>query len=219
MPDTPLTTHPEKKIVYKYEATDDAAVDVPAQEHEEILRTEWINPPSVAGSHHHHGASTPRAASPARTVRSTRTRGRSPPASFEQNTKVVIEDHTPVQVPPPPAAPIAPQYVDSRHYQANTTTTLVVPDRDIQTNTALLEAESRALRLERETTELRARSPTRSRSRSIAQPLVLADPPAHEVLRLYDRERSSSRAKSPVRNVVRVEKDRKGRMALVRSSH
>lgn len=93
-------------------------------------------------------------------------------------------------------------------------------DRDIQSEIRALESERRALKLEREAEERRDRA-TRLRERPGL---------SEEEYRLveysdYDRPRrpllieETERERSPPRNVVRVEKDRKGRMALVRSAH
>ena len=100
--------------------------------------------------------------------------------------------------------------------------TIVLPerhrhsDRDIKAEIRALEAEQRALRYERndntamrlhhhpeesyEVVEYRERRPERHHG--------------GEMVEYVER-----REKSPKRETVRVEKDRKGRMALVRSSH
>ena len=89
-------------------------------------------------------------------------------------------------------------------------------DRDINSEIRSLEAERRALKLEREAEEKRDMA------------LRLRERPIHEEEdyqmveyreRRPGRERAPEREKSPARDVVRVEKDRKGRLALVRSAH
>ena len=83
-------------------------------------------------------------------------------------------------------------------------------DRDINAEIARLEAERRALRLEREAEERREKA-TRIREQDFQ--VVEYREPRRDVLEIVERDRS------PPRNVVRVEKDRKGRMALVRSTN
>lgn len=95
--------------------------------------------------------------------------------------------------------------------------TIVLPERrrehsrDVHAEVRALEAEARALRLEREQAHGQ-------------QQIILSRPQetGYEVVeyrdRRPDREIVEYRDKSPPRNVVRVEKDRKGRMALVRSA-
>lgn len=86
-------------------------------------------------------------------------------------------------------------------------------DRDIQGEIARLEAERRALRLEREADERRDMA-TRLRSDEEYQLVEYRERgPPREVVEFVERE------KEPPKSVVRVEKDRKGRMALVRSTH
>lgn len=89
-------------------------------------------------------------------------------------------------------------------------------DRDINAEIRALETERRALRFEREAEQKRDMA-IRLRERRSADDLQLVEyrRPAREELIFYERERE----KSPPRNVIRVEKDRKGRMALVRSAH
>ena len=240
----------EKKVVYKYDEPG------PPNEHEEVIRTEWINPPSVAGrsvsrSDHRSrrdsspsGASTTtRRTSPARTARTRRTshsrhHSQAPPPQFYEEQKTVIEERAPSYAgppPPPPMAPPAPAYYEERktvieerggppsHYhQPSNSGALVIQereshsDRDIQREIARLEAERRALRLEREADERRNMA-VRIRERTEEDYQIVEYEPrkAREVLEVYERERE----KSPPRNVLRVEKDRKGRMALVRSAH
>lgn len=82
---------------------------------------------------------------------------------------------------------------------------LIIPEREhrsdheIHEEIMALEAERRALRMEREG------------EMQLVQ--IREERPREEVVKIVERERS------PPRNVVRVEKDRKGRMALVRSAH
>ena len=221
----------ERKTVYKFEEKIDEAPPEPVGEHEEVTRTEWINPPSVVGTRRsvsHAGRSRSRAQSTAnREV-------------FEER-KTVVEERAPslLPPPPPPSAPPAPgttfeerksiyeerdtEIVSPSHHRSPSHAgTLVLKereyrsDRDIQGEIARLEAERRALRLEREAEERRDLAVRiRERPEDEYQLVEYRDRirPAREVLEITDRERS------PPRNVVRVEKDRKGRMALVRSTH
>jgi len=84
--------------------------------------------------------------------------------------------------------------------------TIVMPDRgrqsehDIRREIKALEAERRALKLEREADERRYQA-------------ALIRDSDYEIIESIDRPRERSRS------VVRVEKDRKGRLALVRSTH
>ena len=75
-------------------------------------------------------------------------------------------------------------------------------DRDIKAEIQALEAEQRALKLERDA----------------ENKLVLADRIRDGDVEGYEIVESSG-SKSKDRDVIRVEKDRKGRLALVRSSH
>lgn len=243
----------EKKTVYEYkEKIDEAPVVLPppppevAKEHEEIVRTEWINPPSVAGArshrsvshsgrHYHdhsvYGGTTPRALSPARTERTSRTsrsRRRSSPGPEFYERKTVIEESNAYPPPPPPPAPVyyeedrKTQIVEERRPMSPPSShggALIVQereyrsDRDINAEIAKLEAERRALRLEREAEERRDMAiRLRERPEEEYQLVEYRDRP-REVLEVVERERS------PPRNVLRVEKDRKGRMAMVRSKH
>lgn len=87
-------------------------------------------------------------------------------------------------------------------------------DRDINGEIAKLEAERRALRLEREADERRDMAiRIRERPEEEYQLVEYRDRPTREVLEVVERDRS------PPRNVLRVEKDRKGRMAMVRSKN
>ena len=72
-------------------------------------------------------------------------------------------------------------------------------DRDIRAEIRALEVERRALRLERDADERRL----------IAERIRDRDDYDFEIIERRDRDR----------DVVRVEKDRKGRMALVKSTH
>ena len=91
-------------------------------------------------------------------------------------------------------------------------------DRDIQAEIRALEAERRALKLEREAEERRDIA-TRIRDRPLTEEeyhmVEHSEHRPRETLYIEERERE----RSPPRNVIRVEKDRKGRMALVRSAH
>ncbi|KAK5167169.1 uncharacterized protein LTR77_007899 [Saxophila tyrrhenica] len=247
----------DKKVVYKYEdKVDEApALLAPPNEHEEVIRTEWINPPSVAGvrrsasrseyrgrrdSSPSGASTTTRRLSPARTARSHRTshsrhHSQPPPPQFYEEHKTVIEERAPsnaVPPPPPPMAPPAPAYYEERktvveergqpashyhdphyhhHHSHNSNSGALIvqeresrSDRDIQAEIGRLEAERRALRLEREADERRNMA-VRIRERPTDEYQLVEYEPhkAREVLDVYERE------KSPPRNVVRVEKDRK----------
>ncbi len=247
-------SHLEKKIVYKYEES--PALLAPPQEHEEVIRTEWINPPTVAGSRvarseyqgrrdsSPSGASTTtRRTSPARTARSRRTshsrhQSQPPPPEFYEQRKTVIEERVPSNAGPPPPPPMAPMYYEERkavveergspssHYHQPSHNShsgaLIIQerdtrsDRDIQSEIARLEAERRALRLERDAEDKRnmALRIRENRTEEDYQLVEYREPrQTREVVDVYERD------KSPPRNVLRVEKDRKGRMALVRSTH
>ncbi|KAF7186759.1 hypothetical protein HII31_11991, partial [Pseudocercospora fuligena] len=103
---------------------------------------------------------------------------------------------------------------------------------DINAEIAALEAEARARNYERKAHEERDLALSiHERSRSVGYDEIIEERrvyrrPRDEVV-LFERNRSLpprddyvvyERRRSPPRNVVRVEKDRKGRMALVRSS-
>jgi len=74
-------------------------------------------------------------------------------------------------------------------------------DRDMRRELAALEAERRTLRLERDVDDRRALA------------LTVRDRDGYEVV-----DRREIVEERPVREIIRVEKDRKGRMALVRSA-
>ena len=213
-----------------------------------MLRTEWINPPTVVGdnrsvSRHEH--LSPRQSSPdgsdttrrARSTHQSRAHRRSEPGNgFFEERRTVIEEQRSPPPPPPPIAPPPQEYYErktvveerdsfSPSHQIRSPSnhgTLVLQereyrsDRDIQGEISRLEAERRALRLEREAEERRDMA-VRIRERPEEDYQLVEyrshSRPAREVLEITERERS------PPRNVVRVEKDRKGRMALVRSQH
>ena len=221
----------EKKTVYKYDENVNIDINVPTNEHEEVVRTEWINPPTVVGdyrshsrSDHHSRSRRSSSSDTTHKAKSHRSRSQAPP-------------------PPPPFYPPAPapqqSYYEERkttfeereslsptsHHSSHHTRSpshggaLVVQereyrsDRDIQGEISRLEAERRALRLEREAEERRDLA-LRIRERPTDEyQMVEYREPRREVLEGVERERS------PSRNVLRVEKDRKGRMALVRSSN
>lgn len=90
---------------------------------------------------------------------------------------------------------------------------------DINAEIAALEAESRARHLERKAeSERELAMSIRAPEYDIVEERQVIRRPREEEIVLFERDRVERR-KSPPRNVVRVEKDRKGRMALVRSSH
>ncbi|GAB7362936.1 hypothetical protein MBLNU230_g3234t1 [Neophaeotheca triangularis] len=188
-----------ERKVYRYEEKVDEAPPPPPPEppaeHYEALRTEWINPPSVAP------ARSVRAPSPAASMATRRSRSSRRPSS--------------------PPRPVYEERIDRLYEERsrlhNQNTALVAPDReqrsdrDIQAEIRALEAEQRALRLEREAEDRRDMA------------LRVRERPEDEFQLVEYRDRrpvyEEVRERSPPRNVVRVEKDRKGRMALVRSTH
>lgn len=206
--------------------------NVAVGEHEEIQRTEWINPPTVVGARSR--AKSVRESSP--TARSSISQRYSPRSrsrgTFVEDHKTVIEE---VRSPPPPPsalrAPSAPPpppgpefyeerktIVEERAPSRHSGAVILAErdhrsDRDINAEIRALEAERRALRYEREAEEKRELAlRVRERPEEEYQLVEYRDRyPREEIV--YERERS------PPRNVVRVEKDRKGRMALVRSTH
>ncbi|KAI4719432.1 hypothetical protein E4T48_04384 [Aureobasidium sp. EXF-10727] len=214
-PSSQLLTRAETKT-YRY---DDPAAP---EEHFEHLKTEWINPPSVRAPSPARSART-RRSSPARTVRQP-----SPPPPPQPQT-IYIRDPAPPPPPAPiyireqaPAPPPAPIYIHEPARPAppqQQPMTIVLPDRrrehsrDVHAEVRALEAEARALRLEREAQHHHGQ-------------IILAQPqqsgyemveyrerrPDREIVEYVERDRS------PKRDVIRVEKDRKGRMALVRSA-
>lgn len=242
-PSTFANFTPEKRKVYRFDESVHEGSPVPPPpvgEHEEIQRTEWINPPTVAGSHSR--ARSPNAKSsisqrsPARTSRS---RAPSSPGTFVEERKTVIEETR--SPPPPPSAyrapsapppPANPEFYEEHktvieersphHHHHHHPGTVVLAerehrsDRDINAEIRALESERRALRLEREAEErndlaLRLRERPHEEYHQLVEYRDRSRP--RDELVVYERERS------PPRNVIRVEKDRKGRMALVRSAH
>jgi len=234
---------PDKKTVYRYEEKIDEA-PAPPQEfgHEELIRKEYINPPSdfapsTIKSHHsrhssHHSKSrrapspsiapsASRHLSPPRSERSHRTRGRSASEAVFQERKTVVEE----RIPAPPAPPQAPEFYEDRRTiieervpAPSHAGTLVIQDReyrsqrDIEAEIRALESERRALRLEREDQDKMALR-VRDRTDEEYQLVEYRDRRDREIIPIVERN------PSPPRNVIRVEKDRKGRMALVRSAH
>lgn len=97
--------------------------------------------------------------------------------------------------------------------------TIVLPEhrhrehsRDVHAEVRALEAEARALRLEREAEGRREVVIRRPEETSYEMVEYTERRPDREMVEYVQRDRS------PKRDVVRVEKDRKGRMALVRSA-
>lgn len=156
---------------------------------EEIIRKEYINPPSdfLAAEAPPRSRSSRRAHSPSIessiSQRTSRSRARTvlpEPVYFEERKTVVEEREGSGALVP----------IQREHRS----------DLEIQAEIIRLEAERKALRLERgdEETQLA---------------LIREERPPRSEYSERERERS------PPRNVIRVEKDRKGRMALVRSAH
>ena len=212
---------------------------MPQQEREVVQRTEWINPPTVVfenngrSDHHSRHSSPDSHTTRARSHRSRSARPSHGGGEFFEERKTVIEERA-----PPPPFPPAPNFYEERKTvieesgnlsprspQSHHGTMVLQEreyrsDRDIQGEIARLEAERRALRLEREAEERRDLA-IRIRERpedeyQLVEYRSREPREAREVLTLYDER---ERERSPPRNVLRVEKDRKGRMALVRSAH
>ncbi|KXT08637.1 hypothetical protein AC579_6560 [Pseudocercospora musae] len=211
----------EKKKIYRFEEKIEEGIPAPpVGEHEEIHRTEWINPPTVIARR-----GSPSAKSSISQVPRSRSRRPSSPGTYVEKRETIIEE----SAPPPPPPPPAPEFYEekktiieerspSHHRHAGS---LVLADRehrsdrDINAEIRFLEQERRALRLEREAEQKRDLAlRLRERPEEDFQLVEYRDRsrPRQELV-IYERERT------PPRNVVRVEKDRKGRMALVRSSH
>lgn len=216
----------EKKKVYRFEQpAEDAVPPPPVGEHEVLERTEWINPPTVIERR-----GSPSAKSSISQMPRSRSRRTSSPGTYvSKQQTIVAETRSPPPAPLAPPPPAAPEYYEERktiieerapshHHHAGS---LVLSerhhqsDRDINQEIRALEAERRALRLERDAEQ----------KRDLA--MRIRDPSSEEFQMVEYRNRSRPRGdlvvyereKSPPRNVIRVEKDRKGRMALVRSSH
>lgn len=128
------------------------------------------------------------------------------------------------QIPAPPAPPQAPEFYEDRRTiieervpPPSHAGTMVLQEReyrsqrDIEAEIRALESERRALRLEREDDRLALR--VRDRTDEEYQLVEYRDRRDREIIPIVERN------PSPPRNVIRVEKDRKGRMALVRSAH
>ncbi|KAF4556392.1 Hypothetical protein D9617_1g082690 [Elsinoe fawcettii] len=168
------------------------------RDHYEAIRTEWINPPSVRG------------ASPARSQRTVR--APSPPPPPRQETKVVIQETAPppppqviYQQPAPPIVQFAPQPPPPVQPMA-----LQITERTERTH-ADIESEIKRLELERELVRL-------ERGGRYGNELVVRQPVEnYQVVEYSPRRRAKSevryeymeRDRSPPRNVVRIEKDRR----------
>ncbi|WPG99387.1 Hypothetical protein R9X50_00220100 [Acrodontium crateriforme] len=210
-----------EKVVYAYE---DKIEEKATGEREEVVRTEWLNPPSVYGKSERsrsrrapspsNRSTTTRRTSPARTERTrARSRRASSPTTIIEKRETIIEESRPLAPPVPPSlhfheedraiieerSPSGALVIREREYRS---------DRDLDAEIRALESERRALRLERDADEKRELV-LRTRGRDDDDLALVAfrsrSRPAREVLEVYERERS------PPRNVVRVEKDRKAR--------
>ncbi|KAM0718680.1 hypothetical protein Q7P37_005751 [Cladosporium fusiforme] len=232
----------DKKTVYKYEEKVSEA-PAPPQEfgHEELIRKEYINPPSnfapsTIQSHHshhsrhgssHHSRSRSKRApspsiapsgsrhlSPPRSERSHRTRGRSASEAVVQERRTVVEEE---RSPAPPVPPQAPEFYEDRRTIIEERApppshggALVIQERDhrshrdIESEIRALEAERRALRLERDDQDKMALR-VRDRTEEDYQLVEYRDRRDREILPIVERN------PSPPRNVIRVEKDRKER--------
>ena len=208
---------------FRYDETS-APPTIP-NEHYEALRTEWINPPSVRAQSPARSSRT-RKHSPARTARTARSVPRHPSPPRVQERIIIREQPAPPPVVQAPPAPAVPQPL-----------AIYLPDRNERSEAELkaeiraLEAERSALRYERQADAHSSRGHGHGHGHSHGQEIIVRERPEEEyqvveyrprqerreVVEYVDRERERDR--SPPRNVVRVEKDRKGRMALVRSAH
>ena len=208
---------------YRYDET-----PIQPNEHYEAYRTEWINPPSVRAPSPARSTRT-RKPSPARTVRTARSVSRAPSPPRPIKEQIIIREQIPappqyIQAPAPPAAQPLTIYLPERGRERS--------EAELKAEIRALEAEQRALRYEREAENPpRRERPEREERREERREIVVRERPEEEyqvveyrprqerreVVEYVDRERE--REKSPPRNVIRVEKDRKGRMALVRSAH
>lgn len=257
----PLTCIADSHKVYRYDkAEEESATSVSTVRkqsperggREEIIRKEFINPPSeFLGSHASRRSRSSRRAhspsiessisqriSPARTARTARTahtartsssRARTARSSHSHARGTVVEERKTVVEEGGRPLP-GPEFFEERKTvieergapSSHHSEALVVQeretrsDRDIHAEIRALEAERRALRLEREAEDKHglAHRIREHRSDDDYQLVEYRDGrPRREVLEIVERDRS------PPRNIVRVEKDRKGRMALVRSNN
>jgi hypothetical protein len=137
-----------------------------------------------------------------------------------QERKTVVEER--IGAPAPPQAPEFYEdrrtIIEERVPPPSNAGTLVVQEReyrsqrDIEAEIRALESERRALRLEREDQDKMALR-VRDKTDEEYQLVEYRDRRDREIIPIVERN------PSPPRNVIRVEKDRKGRMALVRSAH
>ena len=203
---------------------------------EAVAPAQHTNLPTA--SLHQPPALRPAVLRPARTARTARSRRRSEPGEqYFEERKTIIEERPPppplTSYPPPPEfyeerktvieerESLSPSSHHASHHTRSPSNhgTIVLQereyrsDRDIQSEIGRLEAERRALRLEREAEDRRNMAVRlRERPEEEFQMVEYRERgPTREVLEVVERD------KSPPRNVLRVEKDRKGRMALVRS--
>ncbi|KAK6437071.1 hypothetical protein LTR95_006737 [Oleoguttula sp. CCFEE 5521] len=212
----------DKKTVYRYDeqVRDSATVAEPEGYREEVIRKEYINPPSdflPAPSVHSHKsrsrARSTRAPSPSSVstvtrrlspARTNRDRGRSVSGTVFEERKTVVEEREGTRAPTVVLSPRDDFYEERRtviEERAPQSGALIIqeraPDRSgraIEAEIRALEAERRALRHERETEDYKL--------------VEYREPgPPREVLRIVDREQS------PDRKVLRVEKDRKAERA------
>jgi len=176
-------------------------------EHVETLRTEWINPPSVRG------APSVRAPSPARSHRTVRA------ASPIREEVTFIQQQSPV--PPPviiqqqpqvvtaPFAPTAPMPMTV----ATTTRTTERSHADIEAEIRRLEREKEIVRLERGGeviyTDTHHHQGHHHHGHHHHNQVVIQEPYNEYAVVQYYVERDRG---------VRIEKDKKGRLALVRGS-
>ncbi|KAK5004285.1 hypothetical protein LTR28_009116 [Elasticomyces elasticus] len=198
------------KMTYRFEETINKEYEVPEAPPAEFIqqyRTEFINPPTAAYIPSPHSVRAPsvRSPSPASTIRA-----RSPARSTRSRAKSVHEPS------------MRREIIEERIEEVGGP--LVMVDRtrrsrrDIEAEIGALEAEKRALRLEREAEE---KMQMAERVREEEYQVVEYREPRRELVEYRERKRekgSPEREKSPKRETVRIEKDRKGRMALVRTA-
>ena len=210
----------EKKTVFQFDETKSGIPQINEPEREEVIRTEWINPPSVAPSRirsHSHSGGT-------RASRSRRESRTSRQEVFEERDKEISLE---VRQPSAPSAPYAPVYeVDRKSVYEEKDVEIISPNRrrdrsaargalvvrrdpegarstrEINEEIARMEAERRELRVERDG----------GRRELVVHRDKEEDTwygrPAREVLELSERDREDLRLKEERRQ------ERKGMLAL-----
>lgn len=206
-----------EKSVYRSE-TKSASIPPPPlgeRDREEITRTEWINPPTIVAEEiaARDRARSRRGASPSAksSISRRHDRSRSRGGTYVEERRTTIEERR--------------SFEEERHgarleeRRPSHGGALIIADRetrsdrDIAAEIRNLELERRALRLEREADQKHAMAERIRHNGDELQLIEFERRPAREIVEFVGRERS------PPRNTIRVEKDRKGRLALVRSAH